>query len=102
VPHSPPERSRDDVQVWVAVDKSNSMPAAQAPGAVDRLRQARRAAVALRRRLGGLQVGLAVMTNQVLPLLPPTADENTFSAVVQGSVRPGNPKHSPRISTPGR
>jgi hypothetical protein len=87
-----PERSRDDVQVWIAVDTSNSMLAARAPGAVDRLEQARQAAVALRGQLGGLKVGLAVMTSRVLPLLPPTADENTFAAVDRGSVQPNNPK----------
>ena len=89
---SEPARSRDDVQVWIAVDTSNSMLAARAPGAVDRLRQAQRAAVALRRRLGGLQVGLAVMTGRVLPLLPPTADEDTFAAVNRSSVLPNTPK----------
>jgi hypothetical protein len=87
-----PERSRDDVQVWIAVDTSNSMLAARAPGTVDRLRQAQEAAVALRRRLTGLQVGLAVMTTRVLPLLPPTADENTFTAVDRGSVQPNTPQ----------
>lgn len=87
-----PERSRDDVQVWIAVDTSNSMLAARAPSAVDRLRQAQQAAVALRRRLGGLQVGLAVMTGRVLPLLPPTADEDTFAAVNRSSVQPHTPK----------
>jgi len=86
------ERSRDDVQVWIAVDTSNSMLAARAPGAVDRLQQARQGAIALRRRLGGLRVGLAAMTNQVLPLLPPTADEDTFTAVVRGSVQPNTPE----------
>ena len=59
------ERSRDDVQVWIAVDTSNSMLAARAPGAADRLRQAREAAAVLRRRLDGLQVGLAVMTSRL-------------------------------------
>jgi hypothetical protein len=87
-----PERSRDDVQVWIAVDTSNSMLAAPAPGADNRLRRARQAAVGLRRRLGGLKVGLAVMTTRVLPLLPPTADENTFAAVERGSVQPNTPE----------
>ena len=87
-----PEQSRADVQVWIAVDTSNSMVAARAPGAVDRLQQAQEAAVALRRRLAGLQVGLAVMTSRVLPMLPPTADENTFAAVDRGSVQPNTPQ----------
>jgi hypothetical protein len=87
-----PERSRDDVQVWIVVDTSNSMLAAQSPRAVDRLGTARQAAMALRRRLGGLQVGLAVMTSRVLPLLPPTVDENTFAVVDRDSVRPNTPK----------
>jgi hypothetical protein len=87
-----PEASRSDVQVWIAVDTSNSMLAARAPGAADRLHQAQQAAVALRRRLGGLPVGLAVLTSRVLPLLPPTPDEDTFAAVARGSVQPNTPQ----------
>jgi hypothetical protein len=89
---SAPERSRDDVQVWIAVDTSNSMLAARAPGSVDRLRQAKQAALAIRRQLHGLKVGIAVMTSRVLPLLPPTADGDTFAAVVRGSVQPDTPR----------
>jgi hypothetical protein len=89
------ERSRDDVQVWIAVDTSNSMLAARAPGAVDRLEQAKQAALALRGHLGGLKVGLAEMTARVLPLLPPTADEDTFAAVDQNSVQADTPRPRP-------
>jgi hypothetical protein len=89
------ERSRDDVQVWIAVDTSNSMLAAQAPGAVDRLQQAQQAALALRGQLGGLKVGLAEMTARVLPLLPPTADQDTFAAVDMRSVQADTPRPRP-------
>jgi hypothetical protein len=87
-----PSPSRDDVQVWITLDTSNSMLAAAAPGAENRLRQAQRSAVALRHQLGGLKVGLAVMTSRVLPLLPPTADEDAFAAVAGNSVQPNTPK----------
>jgi hypothetical protein len=89
---SVPERSRTDVQVWEAIDTSNSMLASAGAERTSRLVEARRDALALRRRIGDLKVGLAVMTNRVLPLLPPTADADTFAAVDAGSVKPNTPR----------
>src|SRR5882672_8094383 len=65
---SAPERTRNDTQTWIAIDTSNSMLASAGPGGRSRLAQAQSDALSLRRRLGDLKVGLAVMTSRVLPL----------------------------------
>ena len=96
---SAPQRSRDDVQVWFVIDTSNSMLASAGPGRRRRLAQAQHDALVLRRRLENLQVGLAVMTRAVLPLLPPTADADTFAAVDQALVKPNTPE-SPYEAAP--
>jgi hypothetical protein len=89
---SAPERSRNDVQAWIAIDTSNSMLASAGPGRSRRLAQAQADALTIRRRLVDLKVGLAVMTSRVLPLLPPTVDENAFAVVDRGSVKANTPK----------
>jgi VWA domain-containing protein len=80
-------RVRTDAAVWVVLDVSRSMDASAAPDAPTRLDRARDAAVRIRAGLGGVPVGLAVMTDRVVPLLFPTGDEAVFTAAVHQAVR---------------
>lgn len=91
LPGSSVARTRSDAQVWVTVDTSNSMLARRSMRAATRLTQARLFSTALRGRLSDLPVGIAVMTDRVLPLLPPTSDPSIFATVVKHTVQPDTP-----------
>jgi hypothetical protein len=80
-------RVRTDAAVWFVLDVSRSMDAAPAPDAPTRLDRARTAAIRIRSGLGGVPVGLAVMTDRVVPLLFPTGDDAVFDAAVRQAVR---------------
>lgn len=80
-------RVRTDAAVWVVLDVSRSMDASRAPDAPTRLDRARDAAIRIRGGLGGVPVGLAVMTDRVVPLLFPTGDQAVFAATVRQAVR---------------
>lgn len=80
-------RVRTDAAVWVVLDVSRSMDASPAPDAPTRLDRAREAAIRIRAGLDGVPVGLAVMTDRVVPLLFPTGDEPVFAATVRQAVR---------------
>jgi hypothetical protein len=79
-------RVRTDAGVFVVLDVSRSMDASPAPDAPTRLDRAREAAIAIRAGLPGVPVGVGVMTDRVVPLLFPTADQAVFDAVVRQAV----------------
>jgi hypothetical protein len=85
--HTASARVRTDAAVWVVLDVSRSMDAAPAPDAPTRLDRARDAAIRIRAGLAGVPVGLAVMTDRVVPLLFPTGDQAVFVATVRRAVR---------------
>ncbi len=66
---------RADVQALFVLDTSLSMSARRAPGAPTRLERAERDVEALLPRLGDIPVGLATMTDRVLPNLMPTTND---------------------------
>lgn len=83
--------ARTDAQVWVVIDTSNSMLASSGPGAPTRLAQAKRFASQVQQQLADVPTGVAIMTNRILPLLPPTVDRSIFSTVVNQTVKPNTP-----------
>jgi von Willebrand factor type A domain len=86
IQHGVPRQTPTDTQVYVLLDISRSMAAAQAPHAPNRLARAKRFAIRLRGKLSSVPVGVASFTDRVLPLEFPTADASSFGSVVQRAV----------------
>lgn len=79
-------RVRTDAEAFVVLDVSRSM---LAQGSVDepmRLERAKVLATRLRASLSDIPVGLASLTDRVLPHLFPSADQEVFEATLQRSV----------------
>jgi hypothetical protein len=76
-------RVRTDAEVFVVVDISRSMLARSQAGSASRLQRAKAAAIRLRTALPGVPVGLASLTDRVLPHLFASADEDVFRATVR-------------------
>jgi hypothetical protein len=79
-------RARTDAQAFVVVDVSRSMAAAPAPARRSRLARARSEALALAPQFGDVPVGLATLTDRVLPDLFPTSDRAAFDSTVSSLV----------------
>jgi hypothetical protein len=90
---------RTDAEVFVALDVSRSMLASRGPGGATRLRRAKLVAEALRGELAGVPVGLASLTDRILPHLFPSADEDVFRTTLARSIGIEQP---PPRSTFGR
>jgi hypothetical protein len=78
--------ARTDVQGLVLLDTSRSMLAAPEPGAETRFERAAAAARRFRNSLPELPLGIASLTDRVLPLVFPTANGETFERVLRYSV----------------
>ena len=70
---------RDDVQVFFVFDTSTSMSARTGPHGETRLARAKKEAEEMLPKLGSIPVGLASMTDRVLPSLMPTTNARTSS-----------------------
>ena len=79
-----PERT--DAQVFVVVDISRSMLASAGPRAPSRFERARRVAERIAAGLPELPIGLAGLSDRVLPYLFPTTDERVVDATLEGAV----------------
>jgi len=79
-------RVRSDAEVVMVVDVSRSMLAGQGLTGPGRLERAKEGAARLRRSLPGVPVGIASLTNRVLPHLFPTADEAVFRATLERAI----------------
>lgn len=77
------EVSRSDAQAFFVLDTSRSMLAAAEPGAPTRFERAREAAMRFRDELPAIPVGLASLTDRVLPLVFPTASRETFELTLR-------------------
>ena len=77
---------RTDAEVFVALDVSRSMLAREAQTGPTRLARARSLAVRLRAGLPGIRVGVASITDRVLPHLFPTADDDVFRTTLYRSI----------------
>lgn len=77
---------RGDAQAFFVFDTSRSMLASSGVGAPNRLARAKRLARLLRARLGDVPVGVASLTDRVLPDLMPTTDPALFDHTLVQSV----------------
>ena len=92
--HRQPVLQRADAQAFFVFDTSLSMSARRAASAPTRLDRAKRAAEALVSRLGDLPVGIATMTDRVLPSLMPTSDTMLIRETIAQSVQINEPPPS--------
>ena len=79
-------RMRTDVQAFFLFDTSRSMLASAGPGEPTRFDRARRAGTELRRALGDVPVGIASLTDRVLPFVFPSPNPATFDQVMRYSI----------------
>lgn len=77
------ETARNDVQAFFIIDTSRSMLASAGPGGATRFERARDAALRFRDALEVVPVGLASITDRVLPLVFPTANRETFESTLR-------------------
>ena len=94
--HAKAFTERLDAQVFLVFDTSLSMKARSAPDAPTRLTRAKQEATALIPHLGDLPVGVATMTDRVLPNLMPTTTTALALRTVNESVRIDEPPPSLR------
>jgi hypothetical protein len=79
-------RERGDAQAVIVIDTSESMTATSGPRQPTRIARAKRLALRLEAALGDVPVGLATMTDRVLPDLMPTTDPALFERTLVQSV----------------
>src|SRR5206468_8194313 len=77
---------RSDAAAFFVIDTSRSMLASSGPGEPTRFERERTFALQLRNRLPEFRVGLATMTDRVLPHLFPSADREAFAATLEKAV----------------
>jgi hypothetical protein len=77
---------RTDTEVFVAIDVSRSMLARPSRGAATRLDRARRLGIQLRDELPGIPVGVATITDRILPHLFPSADDDVFRTTLRRAI----------------
>jgi hypothetical protein len=76
-------RVRTDAEAWFVLDTSLSMKAAASASSPSRFERAQSLAIRLRDELADLPVGLASVTDRVLPHLFPTGDRDSFALTVR-------------------
>jgi hypothetical protein len=84
-------RVRTDAEAWVVRDTTRSMLAQADPDSRIRLDRAKAAARAVRDTLPNVPIGIASLTDRVLPHLFPTTDVDVFDATLQKAVGIENP-----------
>lgn len=80
------QRVRKDAEVFVVIDTSRSMLARTSPRAQIRYDRAVQAALRFRAAFPDVPVGIASLTDRVLPHLFPSADDDVFAATLQRSL----------------
>lgn len=83
---------RVDAQVIFALDTTRSMQASRGPGQPTRFDRAAAAARRMRDSLGPVPVGITSLTDQVLPLLFPTSNRDSFESVLRHSIGVDQPQ----------
>lgn len=83
--------ARTDAEAWVVLDTTRSMLAQSDPDSRIRLDRAKAAAQAVRDTLPNVPVGIASLTDRVLPHLFPSVDEDVFRATLERAVGIENP-----------
>lgn len=84
-------RVRSDAEAYIVLDVSRSMLAAEEDGGATRLLRARRAAARVRGDLADVPVGLASLSDRVLPHVLPTVDGEAFVEALSRSLGVGRP-----------
>ena len=84
--HEAVVRTRRDVAVLFVLDTSRSMDASLTPTSPTRLARAKQVAIRLRAAIPEVPVGVATLTDRVLPDLLPVPDSPGFDAVVERGV----------------
>ena len=87
-------KERADAQAFVVIDTSDSMRASSGPLAPARIARAKKIALRLQHALGDVPVGIATMTDRVLPDLMPTTDPALFDRTLAQSVAINQPPPS--------
>jgi hypothetical protein len=77
---------RTDVEVFFVMDVSRSMLAQSGTGSPTRLTRAKEAASEMRDALSDMPVGLASLTDRLLPHLFPSSDADVFDATLERSI----------------
>jgi hypothetical protein len=96
----PTQSLRVDAAVMAVLDTSSSMQAAPGARAPTRLGDAKRIALAVGSRLGGIPLGVASFTDRVLPNLFPTGDRAAYDSTVRSlSIASPPPRETARIAT---
>lgn len=93
---------RVDAQVLVALDTSRSMLASAGRGQPTRFERATAAARRMREALGDVPVGIASLTDRVLPLLLPSSNPKSFDSVLRYSIgidRPASDQAQDTLAT---
>jgi hypothetical protein len=85
---------RADAQAFFVLDTSQSMTAQTGPDAPTRLERAERDVEALLPQLGDIPVGLATMTDRVLPNLMPTTNDALIRRTLEQSIGINEPPPS--------
>jgi von Willebrand factor type A domain len=86
--------ARTDAAAFIVLDTSRSMLARESPGKPERFERARAAALRLRFAVPDVRVGLASITDRVLPHVFPTTDLDPFVATLDRSVAVNRPPPS--------
>jgi hypothetical protein len=86
-------QGRADAEAFFVFDVSRSM-GARSPGSPSRFDQARRDAKELRAELPGLPVGIASLTDRLLPHLFPSVSSNAFNATLDDALGVDRPTSS--------
>jgi hypothetical protein len=93
------QRIRTDAEAWFVLDTSLSMKASAGPRSPSRFTRAQALAIRLEDALGDIPVGLASVTDRVLPHLFPTTDRETFDLTVHKVIGIERPPPADGFST---
>jgi hypothetical protein len=77
---------RTDAEALCVIDISRSMLASLASGGPTRLERAKRIAIRVRAALPAVPVGIASVTDRVLPYVMPTSDERVFRSTLREAI----------------
>jgi len=92
-------QERTDAELWVVLDTSRSMLASENAGSATRFERERRLALRLSQELTEVPMGLASMTDRVLPHVFPTTDRRVVETALRESM--GVEQPGPTVSLTG-
>jgi von Willebrand factor type A domain len=93
------QRVRTDAEAWFVLDTSRSMKASAEPRSPSRFARAQALAIRLQEAISDVPVGLASVTDRVLPHLFPTTDRDTFDLTVRKVIGIERPPPADAFST---